>query len=154
MSPRRARALLRLEHACALAPPLGVAWREGRISALQAHALLPLVLAPGSVPFHAAWIERAAEVTVRRLEDDVERALATGAFDPARLPDLPEAGPSDPEALDDPLGLPEGVQIGAQHLGRQETDVWVATVAADVARLFRTCLYSVARRLNTGPGRA
>jgi hypothetical protein len=72
-------------------------------------ALVPLPLAPGSEPFHAAWIARAAEVTVRRLEDDVEHALATGALDPARLPDLPEAGPWGPEGVDDPLGLSEGV---------------------------------------------
>jgi hypothetical protein len=84
----------------------------------------------------------------------VEHALATDAFDPARLPELPEAGVCDPEALDDPLDLPEGVQTGARHMARQETDVWVANVAADVARLFRACLCSVARRLNTSPGRA
>jgi hypothetical protein len=35
-----------------------------------------------------------------------------------------------------------------------ETDVWVANVAADVGRLFRACLGSLARRLNTGPGAA
>jgi hypothetical protein len=58
---------------------LGDARHEGRIISSQAHALVPLVLAPGSELFHAARIERAAEVTVRRLEDDVEHALATGA---------------------------------------------------------------------------
>jgi hypothetical protein len=56
--------------------------------------------------------------------------------------------------LDDPLALPEGVQIGARPMARQETDVWVANVPADVARLFRACLCSVARRLNASPGRA
>jgi hypothetical protein len=81
---------------------------------------VPLVLAHSSEPFQSAWIERAAEVTVRRLEDDVEHALASGCFDPALLPELPE-----------------GVQIGAEHMGGGETDVWVANVPADVARLFR-----------------
>jgi hypothetical protein len=92
-------------------------------------------------------------VTVRRLEDDVEHALATGALDPLLLPELPEAGLCDRKALDDPLDLPAGVQIGAEHRD-DETDVWVANVPADVARLFRACLCSVARRLNTSPGRA
>jgi hypothetical protein len=154
MSARKARALLRLERACALAAVLGEAWREGRITCSQVQALVPLVLAQGSEPFHAAWIERAAEVAVRRLEDDVEHALATGAFDPALLADLPELVLPDLANLDDPLDLPEGMQIGAEPRGREETDVWVANVPADVARLFRACLCSVARRLNTTPGRA
>ncbi len=102
----------------------------------QTQGLVSLALAPGSEPFHAAWLERASGVTVRRLEDDVDHALATGAFDPALLPEIPE-----------------GVQIGAEHMGGPETDVWVANVPADVARLFRACLCSVARRLGT-PGAA
>ncbi len=39
-------------------------------------------------------------------------------------------------------------------MGGPETDVWVANVPADVGRLFRACLCSVARRLKTGPGAA
>ncbi len=136
ISPRKARALLRVERACALAPAFGEAWRSGRITWSQAQVLVSLELAQGSEPFHAAWLERASGVTVRRLEDDVEHALASGAFDPVRLPELPE-----------------GVQIGAQPMGGPETDVWVANVPADVARLFRACLCSVARRLGT-PGAA
>ena len=84
----------------------------------------------------------------------MEHALATGSLDPLLLPDLPEAGLCDREALDDPLDLPEGLQIGAGPTGGQETDVWVVNVPADVARLFRACLCSVARRLDTGQGRA
>jgi hypothetical protein len=141
IAPRKARALLRVERACALAPSFGEAWRAGRITGSQAQALVPLVLAPGSEPFHAAWIARAGEVTVRRLEDDVEHALASGRFDPAALPDLP-------------ADLPGGVQIGAEHMGGRETDVWVANVPADVGRLFRACLYSVARRSNLSPDSA
>jgi hypothetical protein len=84
--------------------------------------LVPLVLEPESEPFQPAWIERAAEVTVRRLEDDVEHALASGAFDPALLPELPA-----------------GLQIGAQPTGdgetmpgAPETDAWVVHAPADV----------------------
>jgi hypothetical protein len=138
-SPRKARALLRLERACALSPALREAWRAGALTVSQAELLVPLVLEPESEPFQRAWIERAGEVTVRRLGDDVEHALATGTFDPAGLPELPA-----------------GVQIGAQHTGGEETlpsapetDVWVAHVPADVGRLFRACLCTVARRLGT-----
>ncbi|MGH7289470.1 MAG: hypothetical protein ACREI8_15780 [Myxococcota bacterium] len=121
-------------------PELARAWRSGAISGSQVQALVPLVLATGSEPWHAAWLERAARFTLRRLEDDVDHVLASGRFDPALLPDLAE--------------LPEGVQIGAEHMGGQETDGWVGNVPADVARLFRACLCTVARRLDTGPGAA
>ena len=154
MSPRKARAMLRLERACVLAPVIGDAWREGRLTGSQLHTLVPLTLEPGSEPWHAGWIERAAEVTVRRLEDDVEHALATDALDPALLPELPVANPCDREAPGDPLAIPAGVQIGAEHTAGDGTDVWVANVPAEVARLFRACLCSIARRLNTSRGRA
>ncbi len=153
LSPRKARALLRVERACAIAPALAAAWRSGRITWSRAQALVALVLAPGSEPWHFAWIERAQGVTVRRLEDDVDGALASGAFDPALLPDLPDLDP-DRDLDFDAADLPEGVQIGAEHRGREETDVWVANVPADVGRLFRACLCSVARRWSLTPGAA
>ena len=136
MSPRKARALLRLERACALAPALDEAWRSGASPGPRRRLSCPSYSHPGRSPSTSAWLERAADVTVRRLEDDVEHALASGSFDPALLPELPG-----------------GVQIGAEHMGGPETDVWVANVPADVARLFRACLCSVARRLGT-PGAA
>jgi hypothetical protein len=142
LSPRKARALLRLERACALSPALREAWRAGAITGSQAQLLVPLVLAPGSEPFHPGWTARAAEVTVRRLEDDVEHALASGRFDPALLPELPEFP-----------AYPAGVQTGAEPTARGDTDVWVAHVPAEVGRLFRACLCTVARRLGT-PGAA
>lgn len=79
-------------------------------------------------------------MTLRRLEDDVDHALATGRFDPALLPELP-AFPDlsnlwDDAVLSDPRALPEGVQIGARPMGCEatlETAVWVAHVPADVA---------------------
>jgi hypothetical protein len=138
MSPRKARALLRIERACRLAPALGEAWHAGALTVSKAQALVPLVLAEGSEPFHAAWIARAEDVTVRRLEDDVECALGSGAFDPAQLPDLPD---------------PAGVQIGARPM-RPEMDHWSANVPSELARLFRASLSSVARRLGTGPSGA
>jgi hypothetical protein len=132
VSPRKARALLRIERACAASEPLRAAWREGRISWCQAQALVAVVLAPGSRPFHAAWVERAAAVTVRRLEDDADLALETGAFDPALLP-----------------AVPVGVQIGARATAggaTPERETWRANVPADVGRLFRACLCSAQHR--------
>jgi hypothetical protein len=95
MAPRTARALLRLERACCASPPLAAAWRSGAISWCQAQALVALVLAEGSGPWIPAWIERAGRVTLRRLEDDLDHALATGNLDPAALPALPGPPPLD-----------------------------------------------------------
>lgn len=53
---------------------LGDAWRDGRLSTLAASALIP-VIGPS---FGHAWIERAGEVTLRRLVDEVAWALDYG----------------------------------------------------------------------------
>jgi len=74
---------------------------------------------------------------VRRLEDDVDHALASGAFDPALLPELPT-----------------GLQIGARPTLIEPNETWIANVPADVGRLFRACLHTVQRRLNASPGAA
>jgi len=50
------------------------AWRDGRISHLAATALLPVI----SGPHAEAWIRRAGEVTLRRLQDEVAWALDHG----------------------------------------------------------------------------
>ena len=74
VSPRKARGLVRLERACSKAPALRDAYRDGGLSWVRAQALVPLALPPG-VPL-ADWVAWARRVTVRRLEEDVGRALA------------------------------------------------------------------------------
>jgi len=137
MSPRKLRALLRLERACARSPALAAAWRAGRVSWSCAQALVAVLLAPGAEAFHAGWLARAEAVTVRRLEDDVDHALASGDFDPAHLPELPT-----------------GLQIGARPTLAETSESWVANVPADVGRLFRACLCTMQRRLGASPGSA
>lgn len=82
MSGRKARGLLRLERAGDLCPQLRDAYRRGRISWVKAQCLVPLVLldAPGS--WRTAWVVWASRVTVRRLWDDVQRALLLQAGHP------------------------------------------------------------------------
>jgi hypothetical protein len=111
MSPRRARSLLYLERACLASPALAAAWRGGRLSYSQAQTLTPLFLADGSAPFQAAWTLRAGQVTVRRLEDDVDLALASGAFDPADLPALPALGLEQALGLEPALGPEPSVPV-------------------------------------------
>ena len=55
----------------------------------------------------------------RSFEPPAERNWSS--LDPALLLELPDLSE-----------LPEGVQIGAEHMGGPETDVWVANVPADV----------------------
>jgi hypothetical protein len=76
---RKARALIAIERKTWHAPELGEAYREGRLSWVRALTLLPVVGECAA----AAWVARAGQVTVRRLEAEVEWAL-----------DVRDAGPS------------------------------------------------------------
>ena len=133
MSPRKAQALLRLERAGDLCPELRAAFRGGSLSWVQAHTLIPVLEVEHSQPWRAAWVAHAATVTVRRLEDDVERALATGQLDPC--------------------SLAEEVQTGAQSTDAGETIKLFFTAPVDVARLFKGLLATVQRRIERKSGR-
>jgi hypothetical protein len=82
ISPRKVRALVRLERTSLRCPALARAYREGRVSWVRAHTLIPvLLLAPGHTQ-RRAWIAWATQVSVRRLQDDVDRALVLNETDP------------------------------------------------------------------------
>ncbi|MEN8181087.1 MAG: hypothetical protein ABFS46_00980, partial [Myxococcota bacterium] len=74
---RKAQALVRLERAGHACPTLRQAWRTGQLSWVRAHLLVPLLLLEEAEPHGAAWVTRAGRVSVRRLEDEVDHALAT-----------------------------------------------------------------------------
>jgi hypothetical protein len=71
-STRKARALVALERRGFTAPELLGTYRAGRLSWLRALTLLAVV----SERTAPAWIARAQEVTLRRLADEVDWALA------------------------------------------------------------------------------
>jgi hypothetical protein len=75
MSSSKARALLRLERCGDLCPELRQAYRTGRLSWVKAQCLLPLLLLDIPGDWRIIWVAWAARVTVRRLAEDVERAL-------------------------------------------------------------------------------
>jgi hypothetical protein len=136
MAPSKARALLRLERVALVSRAFREAWREGRISWTQAEALAPLLVLEHSGPWHEGWIERARRVTVRRLRDDVDHAVASDELDPTAL-----------------RALPEGLQTGAIPRARGgNTQVFFAA-PRDVARLFRAVLATVQRRIERARGR-
>jgi hypothetical protein len=71
-STRKARALVALERRGFTAPAVHDAYRSGRLSWLQALTLLPVVAESTEV----AWLTRAGQITLRRLVDETEWALA------------------------------------------------------------------------------
>lgn len=152
MAPRTARALIRLERACLASPALCRAWRSGALPWSKAQVLVGLFALEASRPWHGAWLERARLITLRRLEDDVEHALAGGDLDPAVLPSLPSLSAVREGAV------PEGVQNGARpssagtHTGLGPT--LVLGMPRSVARLFGAALATVRRRFEREAGRS
>ncbi len=82
ISSRNARALLRLERAGDVCPELREAYRSGRPSWVKAQCLLPLLLLDLEGEWRPIWVGWAARVTLRRLAEDVERALLLRAGHP------------------------------------------------------------------------
>ncbi|MGH7339948.1 MAG: HNH endonuclease signature motif containing protein, partial [Candidatus Rokuibacteriota bacterium] len=72
LSERKARALVAVERRTWSAPAFGEAYREGRLSWVRALTVLPIVTEDTA----GAWVDRAQAVSVRRLADEVEWALA------------------------------------------------------------------------------
>jgi hypothetical protein len=137
MSPRKTQALLRLERVCADSPELRAAFLGGRLSWVQAHALIPIIGLEHAGPWRAAWVAHAEAISVRRLEEDVEQALVTGELDPS--------------------SLSGDVQTGAHPTVEKPAEWPLATLffpaPADVARLFKAVLATVQRRIERRNGR-
>jgi hypothetical protein len=133
ISPRKARALRRIERAAERCPELRVAFHSGRLSWVQVEAILPVLIVAASRQERARWIERAERVSVRRLEDDVDLALHAGRQTCAQST-TPGAASSSP--------VPE-----------PETERISFAAPLDVARLFRAVLCTVRRHLERAGGR-
>ena len=151
LDPSWGRALLRVERAARASPAFAVAYREGRLSALQAATLVPLVLAELPEDKMAVWIEHASCVSLRKLRDDVDVAVMIRETDSERWlrsGGLPEDGPGTEE------GPPsEEREIGAQQGAGHETCTVGCQLELDVIRLLRAVLCTVQRRLERATGR-
>lgn len=110
MDPTRARALVRLERTAVLSEPFARAYRVGALSWVKASVLAPLVSANPLGWFVRDWVIWAQRVTVRRLREDVDAALALAE--------------TNPEAFRGDGGLPSDArgdrEIGAQRMGPVE----------------------------------
>jgi hypothetical protein len=134
ISPRKLRALLRLERAGAVCPALLAAYRDGRLSWVQAHTLVAVLLLDGSQPWRSAWIRFAEQVSVRRLEEEVERALALRELEPPRAERQTRAHAVPPEAS-------------------PETSGFSFTAPREVALLVRAAICTVRRHIERRTGR-
>jgi hypothetical protein len=136
ISPRKARALRRIERAAAGCPELRAAFRSGRLSWVQVQAILPVLFLEGSRRSRAWWIEHAARVSVRRLYDDVDHALSGGESD------WQTNGQT----------CAQGKDAEATH-AEPETARFFFAAPPDVARLFHAVVCSVRRLVERATGR-
>ncbi len=151
LAPRKVRALLRLERAGHLSPTLASAYRAGRLSWVQAHALVPVLLIAHARPYSDVWIGWATQVSVRRLEEDVDRALLLNETDPeafARTAGLPGdafGGTADAEGGRSGAERSPERQIGAQLRDTAETSRLFVHAPRAVTRLVRAVLCTMRR---------
>jgi len=151
MSPRKLRALLRLERAGRRCPALRRAYREGRISWVQAHELVPVAYAKVAAP--SAWVEWAQTVSVRRLADAVGRAMACRGPEDDDFPPPPGGEPAaTPAAAERQTGAPATV-VEARPPRSEETASIFFNAPRPAARFFRAVLCSVRRHLERRTGR-
>jgi len=148
MSASKARALLRLERAADVCPELRDAYRSGRLSWVKAHCLLPLLLLDIEGEWRQVWVAWAERVTVRRLEQDVERLLLlraghSRAFARCQL---------DPERAQDPIP-PEERKMCAHGGDVEATQRLAWRVPCEVAALFCAVRETLRSRLRGENGR-
>jgi len=155
LSPRKVRALLRIERVAAGCPALRAAFRSGHVSWVQVHAILPVLLMDGSTHSRVQWIEHAAQVSVRRLEGDVDRALSGGQLDLQSdqqsdlRPDIRSDLKPDRQACARSRAL-DATQ--SEPEAEPETARFFFNAPPDVARLFRAVVCSVRRHVERATG--
>jgi hypothetical protein len=147
MSGRKARALLRLERAGDVCPELREAHRRGRLSWVKAQCLLPLLLLEIDGEWRPAWVDWAARVTVRRLSEDVERALLLRAGHHLAW----QRCKFHPERSQDPIP-PTERQLCAPDIDPEATQQLTWRVPRDVARLFTAVRKTLRARLEAERG--
>ncbi len=140
ISPRKARALGRIERLAAGCPDLRVAFHSGRLSWVQVQAILPVLFLNRSRRSRAWWIEHAAQVSVRRLYDDVDSALSAGQTE--LEPDLQTERQTCAQA-----GAGEATTL------EPETARFFFAAPCDVARLFGAVACSIRRQVECTTGR-
>ena len=155
MSPRKARALLRLERVGDRCPELRAAYRDGVLSWVQAQLLAPLLLGAAEGDWRRRWVDWAQGVTVRRLEENIDRALLWRETDPRAWeacreePERAAGAPGEPLA-ERPHGERQTCAQPTEPRGHASIRV---SGPHDVARLFQAVLCTVRRAIEQETGR-
>ena len=131
MSASKARALLRLERAGEVCLELREAYRSGRLSWVKAQCLLPLLLLDIEGEWRPIWVAWAEGITVRRLEEGVERALLLRAAHSRAFARCQ----FHPERAQDPIP-PDERQMCAPDVDTEATQRLAWRVPCEVAALF------------------
>jgi hypothetical protein len=156
MSPRKARALLRIERAGDLCPELRAAFRDGELSWAQAQQVARLVVGGEADHAHLGrWVAWAKTVSVRKLEETVAAALALGgeARDPAAV------AAAEQRALQQETEAPQTRQTCAHPTVPVDDEDWMGSVRVqvtaprEVIRLFSATLCSLRLELERETGR-
>lgn len=150
MSPRKARALVSLDRAGDRCPELRRAFRDGSLSWVQAQVVARLVT-KGEAHNEGLdrWVVWAQSVTVRELEEAVERAQLVRDTDPARW----EALRDEPERFASVAVPPVDERQVCSHSTGVEWPVRIRLAApGDVARLFRRALCAVRLAIERATG--
>jgi hypothetical protein len=161
VDPSKLRALLRIERACRINGVLEAGYREARVTSLQARTLAPLLVADGLERWSTAWVARAGRITLRRLRDDVDRAVLILETDPVtwvRTGGLPakaraeeDAGSSDDREMRARASDLEGNGAAVESLPETSTVAFIGP--AEIVQLFRGVLCTVRRRMERVTGR-
>ncbi len=146
MSPRRARSLVRIERAGDRCAPLREAFRNAKLSWVQADALAGLMDSV-SDDQAARWVAHAERVSVRRLQDDVDasRSGVAGFDPPVSVDGVRQTGADATPGADD---IPDRANAPPPEDARI-----MILCPREVAELFRAVLCSLRRHLERGLGR-
>jgi len=157
ISPRKARALLRIERVGDRCPALREAFRDGALSWAQAQQVARLALGGEGDEGHLAlWVRWARTVSFRKLEDTVQAALALG--DPTSHPDAVAAAEAQAFAAD----AVEGTVADEAGVAERQTcarprvsEPWPLTLNGprEVIALFSATLCSVRLAVERESGR-
>ncbi len=158
LSPRKVRALLRLERTATVFPALGGAYRDGQLSWVQAQTLVPLALLDAAAPFLRGWLVHARAVSARRLEDDVDFAVTFAQPAPPDPGSRRQTCALDSLAENDPFA-PAATSAGAPAAAsatpalRRETHRFFFTAPRDVALVIEAALCTARRHIERRTGR-
>jgi len=151
MAPSKLRALLRIERLGDVCPELRGAYRDGRISWVQAQHLARLFDTHSMGDWRGAWVRFAQTVTVRRLFEAIDHACLLRDVDPMGF----IARAAEPDGF----GAADAEPVSPERQTCARPTSWIRDIrlqilaSKGVARLFRAALCTVRCAIEREAGR-